>query len=265
MTVERIDVDTTRRKVADGQALLVCACPDEERARELLVDGAITLAELKARRGDLSPDQELVFYCNPAGETARRAARRWRRKGFEAARVLEGGWAAWRAAGGADRAASPQEARDVMTSPPAFVSAEANVLEAARAMRDQAVGCLPVRDCEGRYVGMITDRDIAVRVTAEDKDPRRTRVREVMSRDLVVCEEGTDLAAVARVMQDHRVRRVPIVRSGAAADGDGPTEIVGIVSLEDLRTDLPAPASGPRPRDVEELPVEVDADGRAVD
>lgn len=260
MSVERIDVETTRRKVAEGQALLVCADADEERARALRVDGAVTLAELKERRRDLPRDLELVFYCNPAGETAKREARRWRRRGFEAVRVLEGGWAAWRAAGGPAGAASPRQARDVMTTAPASVSVEESVLEAARAMRDQHVGCLPVRDPDGCYVGMITDRDIAVRVTAEDRDPRRTTVREVMSRDLVVVEERTDLATVARVMHDHGVRRVPIVKAGEGADADGPTELLGIVSLDDLATDLPAAPGGPR-----RAPAEAQADGRGVD
>jgi CBS domain-containing protein len=79
---------------------------------------------------------------------------------------------------------------------------------------------------EGRLVGVITDRDITVRATAEGRDPRVTRVGEIMSPEVVTCAEGDDVRSAARLMQDAKLRRLLVV--------DGAGNLAGIVSLADL-------------------------------
>lgn len=142
-------------------------------------------------------------------------------------------------AGGAKKGgAGTMKARDLMTKTPEVIAADSPVVEAARRMRDLDVGALPVCDASRRFVGMITDRDITVRIIAEGKDPLGTRIAEAMSGDLVTCDEDADVVAVARLMHEHHVRRVPIMRKGAGAPGGGGQDLVGIISLDDLATDL---------------------------
>ena len=75
--------------------------------------------------------------------------------------------------------------RDVMTQNPRTVNAESPVVEAARVMKDEDVGSVPVVE-NGRLIGTLTDRDIVVRVVVERRDPQTTKVREVASSDLVI-------------------------------------------------------------------------------
>src|SRR5205085_6398609 len=90
-------------------------------------------------------------------------------------------------------------------------------------------GPLPV--CEGdRLVGMITDRDIAVRAVAEGYDPWTTKVRDIMTPDLIWCFEDDDVATVSRLMEDKQVRRVLVL--------DRSRRLVGIVALADLAVDV---------------------------
>lgn len=114
---------------------------------------------------------------------------------------------------------------EAMTPDVVSVGPDATLQEAAEAMRNLDVGTLPV--CEGeRLVGMITDRDITIRATAQGQDPRTTRVREAMTPEAVCCLENDEVKKVARVMQDAQLRRLLVVN----AEG----RLVGIVSLGDL-------------------------------
>lgn len=61
--IPRIDVEAARTRVQAGQALLVCAYDDEQKCRSMLLEDAITLGELEARRGDLPPQQDIILYC----------------------------------------------------------------------------------------------------------------------------------------------------------------------------------------------------------
>jgi len=115
--------------------------------------------------------------------------------------------------------------RQVMTTDVITVEPEATLTEAARRMRGLDVGPLPVAD-GGRLVGMLTDRDIAVRATAEGRDPRNTPVSDVMTRDVVCCFEDDDVLQAARAMAQYRKRRLVVV--------DAAGRVVGIVSLGDL-------------------------------
>ena len=115
--------------------------------------------------------------------------------------------------------------KDVMTSNPATVKADAPIVEAARIMRDEDTGIVPVVD-DGRLSGTVTDRDIAVRVVAEGRDAESATVSEVASKDLVTVDPQQGLDEALRLMAQHQVRRLPVVEE------DG--RLVGIVSQADV-------------------------------
>jgi CBS domain-containing protein len=100
-----------------------------------------------------------------------------------------------------------------------------NLELAARRMRDRDVGSLPVWD-RRRLIGILTDRDITVRATAFGGAPWEIRVRTVMTPDPICCYEDQDVRAAARLMEQHQVRRLPVLRR----DGG----LAGIVALADL-------------------------------
>ena len=111
--------------------------------------------------------------------------------------------------------------RDVKT-----VNPDQNIQEAAKIMLDIDAGALPVGEGD-RLVGMITDRDIAVRGVAAGKSPS-AKVREVMTEQVRYCFDDEDTAHVARNMSEEQVRRLPVV--------DRNKRLVGILSLADLAT-----------------------------
>jgi CBS domain-containing protein len=98
------------------------------------------------------------------------------------------------------------------------------ISEAASAMREIDAGFLPVGE-KDRLVGMITDRDIAIRAVAEGKGPD-TKVREVMTDEVIYCFEDEDLDAVTTKMLDRKVRRLPVLNRDK--------RLIGVVSLGDL-------------------------------
>jgi CBS domain-containing protein len=114
--------------------------------------------------------------------------------------------------------------RDAMTENPRSIGASASVVEAARLMRDEHIGSLPITDDE-QLVGMITDRDITTRVVAEAADPQRTSVGDVYSRDLISIEPDEELEEALQLMARHQVRRLPVVENG---------RLVGIVAQADI-------------------------------
>ena len=114
--------------------------------------------------------------------------------------------------------------RDTMTADPRSISASASVVEAARLMRQEHIGSLPITDDE-KLVGMITDRDITTRVVAEAADPRTMSVGDVYSRDLISVEPDKDLGEALQLMARHQVRRLPVVENG---------RLVGIVAQADI-------------------------------
>jgi CBS domain-containing protein len=114
--------------------------------------------------------------------------------------------------------------RDAMTADPRSIGASASVVEAARLMREQHIGSLPVTE-DDRLVGMITDRDITTRVVAESAVPETTSVGDVYSRDLISVEPNSDLDEALRLMARHQVRRLPVVENG---------RLVGVVAQADI-------------------------------
>jgi len=115
----------------------------------------------------------------------------------------------------------------IMTSDVQVVTPDDTLRAAAQLMQDWDVGALPV--CDGdTLIGIITDRDIAVRGVAGGLDPDKDHVSDVMSKDVEVCAADDDAQAVMRQMGELQVRRLPVVGS------DG--RLTGIVSLADLAT-----------------------------
>src|SRR5918997_595868 len=96
--------------------------------------------------------------------------------------------------------------KDVMTRDVEVIHPDATLQEAARMMKALDVGPLPVCDGE-RVVGMLTDRDITVRATAEGRDPTTTKVREAMTQSVISVLEDQDVEEAARLMQEHQLRR----------------------------------------------------------
>jgi CBS domain-containing protein len=113
--------------------------------------------------------------------------------------------------------------RDTMTSQPTSIDASQSVVDAARVMRDEDVGSLPVTD-QGRLVGVITDRDIAVRVVAEGRTESAS-VAEALSRNPVTVTPDHDLDDALKLMARHQVRRLPVVEDD---------QLVGIVAQADV-------------------------------
>jgi CBS domain-containing protein len=114
---------------------------------------------------------------------------------------------------------------EVMTRAVDVISPDSTLDEAAERMRRLDIGPLPV--CDGdRLVGMITDRDITVRGTAESRDPVTTRVSEIMTPEVVFTYDDEDVKEAAKLMQDHQLRRLVVLSREK--------KLVGIVSLGDL-------------------------------
>src|SRR5215831_10679138 len=120
------------------------------------------------------------------------------------------------------------QVRDVMTKGAECVRSSNSLQEAAQKMKNLDVGPLPVCDND-RLVGLITDRDIAVRAVAEGCDPRTTTVEHVMTPDVLYCFEDQDVQEAAQLMCEHQVRRLVVLNRDK--------RLVGIVSLGDLAVD----------------------------
>ena len=115
--------------------------------------------------------------------------------------------------------------RDVMTSDPCTIDAEQSVAYAAKMMREEDVGLAPVVEGD-KLIGMLTDRDIAIRVVAEGRNPEQVKVADVASKQVVTIDPQQDLDEALRIMAKHQVRRLPVVEE------DG--KLVGVVAQADI-------------------------------
>lgn len=123
---------------------------------------------------------------------------------------------------------------EVMTPSPTFCTAQNTVVEAAEVMKREDVGLVPVASDDGRkLIGVLSDRDIALKVVADGRDPRSTAVGDVMSTDVATCRPQESIDKVMELMASRQVRRVPIV------ERDG--SLVGIVSQADVATRVAKP------------------------
>jgi CBS domain-containing protein len=115
--------------------------------------------------------------------------------------------------------------QDVMTKDPICIPQSSPVASAARAMRDNDIGDVLVTDDQEKVVGIVTDRDVAIRGVAEGLDLDQTQLREVCTSAPTTVSPADDVDTAKRLMQEQALRRLPVVDGGTA---------VGIVSLGDL-------------------------------
>ena len=119
------------------------------------------------------------------------------------------------------------KAQDIMTKNPSCVTPETRVQDAAKLMKDEDVGIIPVVESKGskKLVGVITDRDIAIRVVADGAASSNSSVRDVMTSNITTSAPGDSVKDVMELMGRVQVRRIPIVDKG---------ELVGIIAQADI-------------------------------
>ncbi len=124
-----------------------------------------------------------------------------------------------------------KKAREIMSPDPTCVGENDTVLDAAKQLQQLDVGSLPICGEDDRLKGMLTDRDIVVKVLAQGKDPSSTKAGELGQGDAKTVTVGADdpIDQALRTMIDHKVRRLPVI------DGH---ELVGIISQADIATNL---------------------------
>ena len=124
---------------------------------------------------------------------------------------------------------------DVMTKNPACCLQNDTVLKAAESMKSENVGAIPVVENEQtkKLVGIVTDRDLTLKIVAEGLDPKVTKVKAVMTHKVVTCRAEDDLQKALDAMAEHQLRRIPIV--------DDDNRIVGIIAQADVATRVDQP------------------------
>ena len=115
--------------------------------------------------------------------------------------------------------------RELMTKSPVRLHPDENAAVAARAFQRYNIGAVPVCGADGRICGMLTDRDLVTRCLAAGKDPRYTKIRDMMTTQLITAPPDMDATAAAALMGRAQVRRLPVLENG---------RLCGIVSLADL-------------------------------
>ncbi|MFI9359287.1 CBS domain-containing protein [Streptomyces lydicus] len=126
-------------------------------------------------------------------------------------------------------------ARDLMTPSAECIGAEDSVLDAARKLTDLGVGALPICGTDDRLKGVLTDRDITVKVLGKGRDPQQTKAGELAQGEAVTIGADDDADEIFATMAHHKVRRLPVI------DGH---RLVGMVALADVARALPDPQVG---------------------
>jgi CBS domain-containing protein len=120
-----------------------------------------------------------------------------------------------------------RKVREIMSAAPVCMAASESVSAAAKAMKDRGIGTVLVLS-GGRLAGLVTDRDIAIRVLAENRDPLTTRLDDICSSELAVLSPDDAVETAIRLVRDRAVRRLPVMADGTP---------VGVVSIGDLALD----------------------------
>ncbi len=134
-------------------------------------------------------------------------------------------------------------ARDIMTPGAECVGEQDTLVEAARRMRDLDVGALPICGEDGRLKGVLTDRDIVVKALAEGQDPTTLEAGAFGQGKPVTIGADDDVREALRTMQDHQVRRLPVI---------GGHDLVGMLSQADVARSLSATETGETVADISE-------------
>jgi CBS domain-containing protein len=127
------------------------------------------------------------------------------------------------------------KARDIMTGGAECIGAQETVLDAARKMADLRVGALPICGTDNKLKGMLTDRDIVVKVLGAGKDPGTCPAGDLAQGEVVTIGADDDVEEILRTMTEHKVRRLPVI------DGH---DLVGMVAQADVARSLPDPEVG---------------------
>ncbi|HEX9840269.1 MAG TPA: CBS domain-containing protein [Anaerolineales bacterium] len=124
---------------------------------------------------------------------------------------------------------------DVMTENLVYSSPDDTVSHVAQLMKKEDIGPVLIVDNEDskRLVGIVTDRDLALKVVAEGRDPQTTKVEEVMTRKLITCRPDDDVESAMKAMAQYQLRRIPVVENG--------NRLVGIISQADVATRVDEP------------------------
>ena len=124
---------------------------------------------------------------------------------------------------------------DVMTRDPECCLPDELVMDVAQLMLNEDVGSVPVIEDEQtrKLIGIVTDRDLAIKVVAEGRDPNATRVSDVMTRQVVTCMIDDDVQKALDPMSKHQLRRIPVV--------DRNDQIAGIIAQADVATRVDQP------------------------
>ena len=122
--------------------------------------------------------------------------------------------------------AGSRRVRDIMTANPECVRESDSLVEAARIMKSEDAGVVPIVDDDRKLIGIITDRDIVVRLVAEGRNPLDCKVNEAMTKHIRSVSEDATADEVMSIMRGANVRRVPVC--------DRNDRVVGIVSMADL-------------------------------
>lgn len=117
------------------------------------------------------------------------------------------------------------QVKEIMTCSIETIDSDANLIEAAQKMRLLEVGALPVWQGDN-LIGMITDRDITVRATAEGKDPSNTQIKEIMTPEVLYCFEEDDIHEAAEMMEEKSIHRLLVLNTD--------NKPIGFVSLADF-------------------------------
>jgi len=130
---------------------------------------------------------------------------------------------------------SNMKCREIMTKDPVCCLPDDEVQKAAKLMKDENVGVIPIIEDEDTktLLGIVTDRDLALRVVAEARDLDSTRIKDVMTTGAVSCQPEDDLQKALDAMEENQVRRIPVV--------DSNQKIVGIIAQADVATRLGEP------------------------
>ncbi|MCP9989008.1 MULTISPECIES: CBS domain-containing protein [Streptomyces] len=126
-------------------------------------------------------------------------------------------------------------AREIMTEGAECIGEDETVLEAAKKMTELGVGALPICGTDNRLKGMLTDRDIVVKVLGKGKDPAECKAGELAQGEAVTIGADDDADEILRTMTEHKVRRLPVI------DGH---DLVGMVAQADVARALPDPKVG---------------------
>lgn len=125
--------------------------------------------------------------------------------------------------------------KDMMHKGVVYVTPDATLGQIAKKMRDSDIGAIPVCK-EGKPVGIVTDRDIAIRTLADGKDPMKLKAQDVMSAGVVYCRDTEEAEDAIRLMESKKIRRLPVL--------DKSEGVVGMVSLDDVSHALPQDLTG---------------------